>query len=107
MSKQENAMDLNIDEFKNLLKLQKTQFQELINQDKEYDGEADMLMAVIDNLEEDLKGVKDLDTLDLHKQARVFASLCFFAQLQEEFINADEDFDEDELEFEEDEDDEE
>lgn len=104
---------IEIDDLNSYLKEIKELYNEAISSDEEYKGEADLLMATIANLEDSLKGVKDMNTLDKRKQARILADVTLLQTIhtsfseQDEFDEEDEEYlDEDEDEDDEDEDDE-
>jgi hypothetical protein len=67
--------NLRVPEMKSQLDELDAAINEQIKNDSEYDGEADMLLAVIANLKEELQDVKDIKKLSLREQARIAADI--------------------------------
>lgn len=84
---------------------------EEIAKDPDYAGEVDLLLAMAQNLEEDIGGLKDnqeLEKLDIKRQARIFASLSTMTAMMQNMDEDDlDDFDDFDGEDDEDDDDDE
>lgn len=101
-----------LDELKSYLAEIKELYDDAIASDPEYEGEADLVIETIANLEESLKGVTDINTLDKRKQARILADVTLLQTIHmsftdeegEEYDDEDEDFDDEDDEDDEDED---
>ena len=85
--------DLEIDRIKEHLKELKKIYQEAIDSDPDYEGEADLLIETIKSLEESLVGVTHIEKLDKRKQARIFADMTFLETIHTQMAGEDEDFD--------------
>jgi hypothetical protein len=100
-----------ISEMKAFVKEIKTTIQEEIEGDQDAQEDGAFILAIIANLEDELKDVKDnkvLEELELRKQTRLLANLTFLhSMLRAMGLDGGEGFDEDELDFDEDEIDEE
>lgn len=94
-------MDLSVPEIKRFIDELKGQMETIQQEDDGYNPDTDLLKATIDNIEEELVGVKDFNKTDIRKQARIAAFMTFIANILEEGLD-DEDFDDedDDLDFE-------
>jgi hypothetical protein len=103
--KEDTIEDVKISDLKADLELMKAEWQELVADDAEYNAKEDIFLATMANLEDELKGLKDsqkLELLDIRKKARVFADMQMLGGLLDQFSFEDEEGfdDEDEFEFE-------
>ncbi len=90
--------DLDIAEVKDFIQQVKVECQNAIDNDPDYDGEAELLLAAIDNLQDELINVKELENLDSRKQARILAFMTFLMGMIPGSL--DEDDEDDDFEFE-------
>lgn len=90
--------DLNVPETKTDLVQLHSELKK-VTKEPSYNGEIDLMLAVIENLQESLKDLKDANNLDIKKQARIFSDLSMVSSItstDDEFDDED-DFDEDDL----------
>lgn len=86
--------ELDFEEFKGDLQQIRTEVKSAIDAEPEASDPGIILLCVIENLLEGLKGLADfenLEKLDIHKQARIFADMNLFFQLTSEGMDEDDD----------------
>ncbi len=95
--------DFPINDTKLLIKNLKTEIGD-VAKEPDYNGEADIILCVLNSLEAELGHTKNIKTLSKEKQARILADMCLlmqFMQASQGEFEDEEEFDFDEEDFEE------
>lgn len=95
-----------LSELKNIIKQMKSEFQEIIDNDQDYQGEGDIMLGALMNAEKSLEQIKDMHKCNPQEQARILADIFFVVKLinegQEEDDEEDlfdQDFEDEELDY--------
>lgn len=93
-----------LSELKKIIKQLKNEFQEIIDNDQDYQGEGDIMLGALLNAEKSLEQIQDMYKCKPQEQARILADIFFVVKLinegqeEDEEDLFDEDFDDEELE---------
>jgi hypothetical protein len=93
--------EIKISDLRGDLEAMKEEWQEVIAEDADYNEKDDLFVAVLANLEDELKGMKDtqkIEKLEIRKRARIFSDMQMLAALLDQF--AMEEFEDEDFDFE-------